>query len=92
MTFFKLSIPEIASFQAQGNVLVTGDLNGRTGIEPDVIDLQGSSHVFDQSLSSPHQPSPIRTALNLKKQTKKQSGRAVVHLCWTVGLYIVDGS
>ncbi|KAI9543533.1 Voltage-dependent N-type calcium channel subunit alpha-1B [Dissostichus eleginoides] len=37
---------EIAYFQAQGNVLLTGDLNGRTGIEPDVIDPQGSHHVF----------------------------------------------
>lgn len=40
---------EITYFQAQGKVLLTGDLNGRTGIEPDVIDPQGINHVFGQS-------------------------------------------
>ncbi|XP_044033497.1 forkhead box protein B2-like isoform X2 [Siniperca chuatsi] len=44
---------EIAHFQAQGNVLLTGDLKGRTGIEPDVIDRQGNNHVFE-SIHSCH--------------------------------------
>ncbi len=39
----------IADFQAQGNVLLSGDLNGWTGTEPDVTDPQGNNHVFGQS-------------------------------------------
>ena len=36
-------------FQAQGIVLLCGDFNARTGVEPDFIDPQGSAHVFGQS-------------------------------------------
>ncbi len=34
---------------AQGNVLLVGDLNARTGCEPDIVDPAGNSHIFEQS-------------------------------------------
>ncbi|XP_044033496.1 uncharacterized protein LOC122867160 isoform X1 [Siniperca chuatsi] len=80
---------EIAHFQAQGNVLLTGDLKGRTGIEPDVIDRQGNNHVFGQS--------PLFTTATITHRNNldseiNQSGREVVHLCRALGLYIVHES
>ncbi|XP_078272171.1 H-2 class II histocompatibility antigen, E-U alpha chain-like [Rhinoraja longicauda] len=40
---------EINHFQALGNVLLCGDLNARTGCEPDFIDPQGNNYVFSQT-------------------------------------------
>ena len=79
---------EIADFQAQGNVLLTGDLNGRTGIEPDVMDPQGNNHVFDQALLF---TTPTITHRNNLDSEINQNGREIVHLCRALGLYIVNG-
>ncbi len=40
---------EISRFQAQGNVLLCGDFNARTGSEPDNIDPKGNEHAFGQN-------------------------------------------
>lgn len=48
----------ISPFQAQGNVLICGDLNAMTGEEPDTITTQGDKHIptnFSIPLS-PHIP------------------------------------
>jgi len=79
---------ETAYFQAQGNVLLTGDLNARTGIEPDVIDPQNHKHVFDQA---PLFNTPTLTHRNNLDCEINQSGREIVHLCRALGLYIVNG-
>ncbi len=36
---------ETSHFQAQGNVLICGDLNARTGLQPDFTDTQGSIYI-----------------------------------------------
>ena len=54
---------EIGDFQAQGNVLLTGDLNGQTGIEPDVMDPQATTMYLVRPSCLPHQPSPVGTTL-----------------------------
>ncbi len=36
---------ETNHFQAQGNVLICGDLNARTGLQPDFTDTQGSKYI-----------------------------------------------
>ena len=68
---------EIAYFQAQGNVLLTGDLNGRTGIEPDVIDPQGSHHVFGEP---PLFTTPTVSHRNSLDSEINQNGKEIVHL------------
>ena len=78
---------EIADFQAQGNVLLTGDLNEQTGIELDVMDPQGNNHVFDQALLFTTPTIPCRN--NLDSEIN-QSDREM-HLCRVLGLYIVNG-
>ncbi len=36
---------ETSHFQAQGNVLICGDPNARTGLQPDFTDTQGSKYI-----------------------------------------------
>lgn len=36
---------EISHFQAKGSVLVCGDLNERTGVDPDTISTQGDKYI-----------------------------------------------
>lgn len=78
---------EINHFQAQGNVLLCGDLNARTGCEPDSIDPQGSSHVFGQT---PLYVTPTIINQNDLDCEINKSGREVMHLCQALGLYIVN--
>ena len=53
---FSILEGEISHFQAQGHVIVCGDLNARTGQEPDTLSTQGDKHlhygsnVFEQLL------------------------------------------
>ena len=77
----------MAYFQAQGNVILIGDLNGPTGIEPGVIYQQGNNHVFGQF---PLFTTPTITHWNNLDSEINQSGREVVHLYWALGLYIVN--
>lgn len=46
---FSILLTEITHFQAQGNVLLHGDLNERTGTEHDIEDPQGNNHMFGQT-------------------------------------------
>ena len=47
--FFEDLHHEIRHFQAQGNVVLIGDLNARTGTESDVIDSAGNKYIFKQT-------------------------------------------
>ena len=69
-------------------MLLIGDLNGRTGTEPDIIDPQGNNHVFGQS---PLFTTPTITHRKNLDSVINQSGKEVVHLCRALGLYIVNG-
>ena len=40
---------QICRFQAQGNVLICGDLNARTGCRPDSNPDNGNVHIFGQN-------------------------------------------
>ena len=42
---FSILEREINHFQVQGHVLVCGDLNARTGQEPDTLSTQGDKHL-----------------------------------------------
>ena len=85
---FETLSSEITHFQAQGNVILFGDLNARTGIEPDVLDPKGNDHVFGRT---PLFTTPTLPHRNNLDSAMNQSGREVVHLCRASGLYIVNG-
>lgn len=68
-------------------MLLTGDLNGLTGIKPDVIDPAGQ-HVFGQS---PLFTTPTIAHRNNLDSEINQSGREVLHLCQALSLCIVNG-
>ena len=60
--YFNNLYSDISYFQAQGKVLLCGDFNARTGVEPDFIDPQGSAHVFGHPWIF-HQPPPHEETL-----------------------------
>ncbi|XP_037603419.1 uncharacterized protein LOC119475038 isoform X2 [Sebastes umbrosus] len=84
---FSILEDEINHYQAQGSVLICGDLNARTGIEPDCINPQGDKHIPDQ-ISIPLPSHPHRNNFD---KTVNKSGHRLLQLCRTLGLYIVNG-
>lgn len=78
---------EINYFQSQGNILICGDLNARTGEELDTLHSQGDKHIPGGDILS----SPTQTPrLNHDKTTNK-NGTHLLQLCHALGLYIVNG-
>ncbi len=57
---------ETSHFQAQGNVLICGDLNARTGLQPDFTDTQGSKYINNKLLLTTL--SPISTEITMTIQ------------------------
>ncbi|XDV34453.1 hypothetical protein PO909_004611 [Leuciscus waleckii] len=78
---------EISHFQAQGNVLLCGNFNARTGSEPNDIDPKGSEYVFGQNPPSLTRKLPPRNNLD---QTVNKNSRELVQLCRASGLYILN--
>ena len=77
---------EISHFQAQGSVLITGDLNARTGGKLDFTSTEGDSYITGTNLDFPILPNRN----NYDKNTNR-SGKQVLQLCRELGLYIVNG-
>ena len=75
---------EISHYQAQGSVLICGDLNARTGIETDSVTSEGDKHIPGQ-ISIPLPPHPHRN--NFDKTVNKSRNRLLL-LCQTLHLYV----
>ena len=84
---FSILEGEISHFQAQGNVLVCGDLNARTAEEQDTINSHGDKHLPGSNNLS----LPIYPHRNNYDKVKNKNGVQLVKLCRTLGLYIVNG-
>jgi len=78
---------QICRFQAQGKVLICGDLNARTGTHPDSYSESGNKHIFGQNFP--------RNTTNLPRHNSdpqiNKYGRDLLQLCQSLGLYIVNG-
>ena len=84
---FSILEEDINDFQSQGSVLLCGDLNARTGEELDTLNSQGDKHLPGGDVLH----TPIHTQrLNYDKTTNK-SGTHLLHLCRTLGLFLVNG-
>ncbi|XP_056588353.1 uncharacterized protein LOC130408891 [Triplophysa dalaica] len=77
---------EISHFQAQGNVLLMGDLNARTGKELDFLESQGTRFLTGNNNLYPSYP-----ARENCDQTVNAHGRQLLKLCRGLALYIVNG-
>ncbi|KAI4904413.1 hypothetical protein NFI96_007497 [Prochilodus magdalenae] len=86
--FFEDLQADITLFQAQGNVLLIGDFNARTGTEPDIINTHGNKHVFGHSVLF---SAPTELKRNSLDSTVNRSGKELLHLCQTSGLFILNG-
>ncbi len=85
-TFLTLET-EISYFQAQGNVLICGDTNARTGTLTDLTDPQVAKYITNGNISNtftlPHR--------NDSDQVINKSRRELVQLCQSLSLYFVNG-
>ena len=73
-------------FQAQGNVLICGDLNARTGLHPDILNSQGDHFIA--------QNTPFNTIFSHRKNfdsSTNRNGKDLLQLCRSLGLYIANG-
>ncbi len=77
---------EISHFQAQGKVLLMGDLNARTGKEFDFLESHGTRFITGYNDLYPSYP----TRENCD-QTVNAHGRQLLQLCRGLALYIVNG-
>ena len=84
---FSILEGEINHFQAQGHVLICGDLNARTGQEPDTLSTQGDKHLpGGDSIPSPICP-PRHNYDNITNKNRSQ----LLQLCQALGIYTVNG-
>ena len=83
---FSVLEDEISSYQTQGNVLICGDLNTRTGSESDLINAQGDKHIPGQI----NIPSPSQQSRYNFDKTVNRNGQQLLQLCRTLSLYIAN--
>ncbi|KAL6455216.1 hypothetical protein MHYP_G00363500 [Metynnis hypsauchen] len=78
---------QISSFQAQGSVLICGDLNAHTGSLPDFNTEQGNNYIFG------HQhPGNISDLPRFNSDPQvNRNGKDLLQLCQSLGLYIISG-
>ncbi len=80
---------ETNHFQAQGNVLICGDLYARTGLQPDFTDTQGSKYINNKLTVINNTFSHIHR--NNHDHTVNKNGKDLLQLCRSLGLYIING-
>jgi hypothetical protein len=82
---FSILEGEINHFQAQGHVLVCGDLNARTGQEPDTLSTQRDKHLpAGDSI-----PSTICHPRHNYDNITNNNGSQLLQLCRTLVMYVV---
>ena len=84
---FSILEGEINHFQAQVNVLVCGDLNARTGQEPDILSTQWEKHLPGGNSI----PSPICPSWHNYDNITNKNGSQLLQLYRTLGMYIING-
>ena len=67
----------MSHFQAQGSVLITGDLNARTGEELDFISTEGDSYITGTNLDFPILPNRNNYGLCLHGERTNTSIRSL---------------
>ena len=78
---------QINHFQAQGSVLICGDLNARTGSLPDYTTENGNNHIFGQSFPQ----NIVNFPRNNTDDQVNKNGKLLMELCRSLGLYLVNG-
>ncbi|KAL6484036.1 hypothetical protein MHYP_G00089090 [Metynnis hypsauchen] len=78
---------QISSFQAQGSVLICGDLNARAGSLPNFNTKQGNNYIFGHQ--NPRNTTDL-PRFNSDPQVNR-NGKDLLQLCQSLGLYIVNG-
>ncbi|XDV25394.1 hypothetical protein PO909_029316, partial [Leuciscus waleckii] len=77
---FSILQDEICNFQIKGNVLMCGDLNARTGMEPDFVNTQGDKYITNTS-----HPLPSYHIRNNYDKFTNKSGKSLLELCRSLG-------
>lgn len=79
---------ETAHFQSRGRVLICGDLSARTGTEKDYLTSDGNTYILG---GEAHYLDSIQTIRNSYDRVVNKSGKALLNLCRSLGLYIMNG-
>jgi len=88
--YFELLEQEIVKYSSLGSVMITGDLNARSGVVPDYIDDDGSLDVnfIDGFSADVNVKLPKRDSHD---KTVNQYGRSLLDLCKSCDLNILNG-
>ncbi len=70
-------------------MLICGDLNARTGLQPDFTDTQGSKYINNKLTVINNTFSHIHR--NNHDHTVNKNGKDLLQLCRSLGLYIING-
>ena len=79
---------QINDFQAQGKVLICGDLNARTGSLPDFTSDDGNNHILGSSFPQDLMNLHFR---NTSDKIINKNGKSLIELCKNLGLYMLNG-
>lgn len=77
---------EIIHFQSKGHIIICGDLNARTGDQPDFICNQGDHFITGGNVYFPSQHSRENSDKGVNTH-----GKNLLQLCRSLGLYIING-
>ena len=78
---------QIIHFQAQGKVLICGDLNARTGSLADYNSDEANNHIFHNSYPS----NMVNFACNAFDKSVNKHGKLLMELCKSLGVYLLNG-
>ena len=85
---FSKLLEEIHQFTAQGNVLIMGDMNARTGILPDFINENGNNHL---DLPVNYQTDGVNKIRQSCDDKINEYGKQLIDICKDSQLRIVNG-
>ena len=77
---------DIIEFQSKGKILLMGDLNARTGNDPDYIDPCGLKYI-----TALQQTTIVSRHRQTFDNVVNKHGKELLQLCKAMGLYIVNG-
>lgn len=87
---FDILETDIASFSQKGKVIIAGDMNARTGTDPDYIVDEMSNYLPVPPEYVQDKPCRPRNSQD-KMQRCNSYGRSLLELCKTTGLRILNG-
>ncbi len=90
---FSILYTQLVKYSALGDVILLGDFNSRTGIEPDYLhdDHSGNKHIFANSTDLSYESDSIGISRNSKDPKVDNFGKKLLELCKEHRIRILNG-